>query len=171
MWHVQGSRGPRTFYLRFRGQVRFTPTWAPSANSAPANERWEGGEPSNLNKGKNWVMAALPRKVQEQNHWETRITSMAYFLISSQNSSYQSPSLHIFKFFGCSGSSMHRLKLPHSMWDLSSLTRDWTHVPCIGRWVPNHWTTREVPTHLFLLLPPQKSEREDMTLRYYLFLF
>ena len=31
------------------------------------------------------------------------------------------------------------------MWDLSSLTRDWTHVPCIGRWILNHWTTREVP--------------------------
>ena len=27
------------------------------------------------------------------------------------------------------------------MWDLSSLTRDRTHVPCIH----NHWTTREVP--------------------------
>ena len=31
------------------------------------------------------------------------------------------------------------------MWDLSSLTRDPTHVPCISRWVLNHWTTREVP--------------------------
>jgi len=26
----------------------------------------------------------------------------------------------------------------------SSLTRDRTHVPYIGRWIPNHWTTREV---------------------------
>ena len=25
----------------------------------------------------------------------------------------------------------------------SSWTRDRTHVPCIGRWIPNHWTTRE----------------------------
>ena len=31
------------------------------------------------------------------------------------------------------------------MWDLSSLTRDWTLTPCIGRWIPNHWTTWEVP--------------------------
>ena len=31
------------------------------------------------------------------------------------------------------------------MWCLSSLTRDWTHTPCIGRWNLNHWTTREVP--------------------------
>ena len=26
----------------------------------------------------------------------------------------------------------------------SSQTRDWTHVPCISRWILNHWTTREV---------------------------
>ena len=30
------------------------------------------------------------------------------------------------------------------MWDLSSLTRDRTHTPCIGRQSLNHWTTREV---------------------------
>ena len=28
----------------------------------------------------------------------------------------------------------------------SSQTRDWTCVPCIGRWILNHWITREVPT-------------------------
>ena len=27
----------------------------------------------------------------------------------------------------------------------SSQTRDWTPVPCIGRWLLNHWTTSEVP--------------------------
>ena len=31
------------------------------------------------------------------------------------------------------------------MWDLSSLTRVWTHVPCIGRQILMHWTTRKVP--------------------------
>ena len=31
------------------------------------------------------------------------------------------------------------------MWDLSSLTRDQTHTPCIGRWSLNHRTAREVP--------------------------
>ena len=35
-----------------------------------------------------------------------------------------------------------------SMWDLSSLTRDWTCTPCIGMQSPNHWTTREAPTNL-----------------------
>ena len=30
------------------------------------------------------------------------------------------------------------------MWDLSSPIRDWTHVPCIGRWILYHWPTREV---------------------------
>ena len=31
------------------------------------------------------------------------------------------------------------------MWDLSSPNRDGTHVPCTGRQILNHWTTREVP--------------------------
>ena len=31
------------------------------------------------------------------------------------------------------------------MWDLSSLARDRTRSPCIGRQSLNHWTTREVP--------------------------
>ena len=31
------------------------------------------------------------------------------------------------------------------MWDLNSPTRDQTRVPCIARWVLNHWTIREVP--------------------------
>ena len=30
------------------------------------------------------------------------------------------------------------------MWGLSSLTREQTLVPCIGRQILNHWTTREV---------------------------
>ena len=29
-------------------------------------------------------------------------------------------------------------------------TRDQTHVPCIGRWTLNHWTTREAPSPSFL---------------------
>ena len=35
-------------------------------------------------------------------------------------------------------------QLPHSTWDLSSLTRDQSCVPCIGMQILNHWTTREV---------------------------
>ena len=34
--------------------------------------------------------------------------------------------------------------LPRGMWDLSSPTRDQIRVPCIGRRILNHWTTREV---------------------------
>ena len=37
------------------------------------------------------------------------------------------------------------------MWDISSPTRNWTHVPCIGRPIFNHWTTREVPPFHFPL--------------------
>ena len=34
--------------------------------------------------------------------------------------------------------------LPRSMWDLSSPTRDWTHVAYVGRPILYHWITREV---------------------------
>ena len=33
---------------------------------------------------------------------------------------------------------------PWGMWDLSSITRDWTCAPCFGRQNLNHWTIREV---------------------------
>ena len=36
-------------------------------------------------------------------------------------------------------------RLNWGMWDLSSLMRDQTHVPCNGREILNHWATREVP--------------------------
>jgi len=48
------------------------------------------------------------------------------------------------------------------MWDLSSQTRDWTHVPCIGRWILNHWTTREI---LPLFLQPLQHLSECLTQR------
>ena len=35
------------------------------------------------------------------------------------------------------------------MWDLRSPTRDGTHIPCIRRQVPKHWTAREVPNESF----------------------
>ena len=33
------------------------------------------------------------------------------------------------------------------MWDLSSMTTVWNHIPCIARWILNHWTTKEVPLY------------------------
>ena len=36
-------------------------------------------------------------------------------------------------------------QLPYGRWDLRSLIRDQTRVPCIERWILNHWTTREAP--------------------------
>ena len=44
--------------------------------------------------------------------------------------------------FGCSGFSLDVVlgfSSPASMWGLSSLTRDWTHIPCIERQILNHW--------------------------------
>ena len=40
--------------------------------------------------------------------------------------------------------------VPHSMWDLSSLTRDQTHGPALEAKSLNHWTTREYQAHHFL---------------------
>ena len=39
------------------------------------------------------------------------------------------------------------------MWDLIVPTRDQIHTPCIGRWNLNHWTIREVPGSVFLIMP------------------
>ena len=39
---------------------------------------------------------------------------------------------------------------PHSMWDLSSLTRDWTCTPCIERQSLNHCTYQGSPAWIFL---------------------
>ena len=36
------------------------------------------------------------------------------------------------------------------MWDLGSLTGERTCVPCIGRQISDHWTTREVPLLVFI---------------------
>ena len=45
-----------------------------------------------------------------------------------------------------------RAQLPRGMWDLSSLTRDRTHIPYIGRRILYHWTTRGVPRPNFKTL-------------------
>ena len=42
------------------------------------------------------------------------------------------------------------MTIPCGLWDLSSPTRDQTCVPCIGRWILNHWTTREAQDALVL---------------------
>ena len=42
--------------------------------------------------------------------------------------------------------------LPCGTWDLSFPARDWTRVPHIGRQILNHWTTREVPPKVFLIV-------------------
>ena len=60
---------------------------------------------------------------------------------------------------------------PWGMWDLSSLTRDWTRTPCIWRWNLNCWTAREDPGQHFctgpfctaslLSSPPQTPKRRE----------
>ena len=38
-----------------------------------------------------------------------------------------------------------------------SRTRESNHIPCIGRQIPNHWTTREVQKNHFIV-EPQRQE-------------
>ena len=54
---------------------------------------------------------------------------------------------------------VYLLAMPLSMWDLGSLTRDGTHVPCIARCILNHWTTREVPV---VALNPFRSRKTEI---------
>ena len=41
---------------------------------------------------------------------------------------------------------------PQGTRDFNSPTRDWTCIPCIGRWSLNHWTAREVPGKVLVLI-------------------
>ena len=44
----------------------------------------------------------------------------------------------------CHGALASLFQSMSGMWDFSSLTRDQIYIHCIGRWILNHWTTREV---------------------------
>ena len=57
---------------------------------------------------------------------------------------------HVDSLFAVQGLSSYstQAELLCGMWDLSSLTRDRTHVLCIARQILNHWTDREVPESL-----------------------
>ena len=50
------------------------------------------------------------------------------------------------------GAQWVRAELIHSMWDLSFPTSDRIYVPCIGKQILNHWTTRDVPSTPILKL-------------------
>ena len=68
-----------------------------------------------------------------------------------------------------------------ALWHEGSFrTRDWTHVPCIGRQTPKHWTTREVPTlvlgtiphltHSVFSLVISSAKVSSMNTRYFVFI-
>ena len=65
------------------------------------------------------------------------------------------------------GSSVHRILQTRilewvALWHMgSSWTRYQTHVPCIGRQILNHWTTREVPyDSLKQVVTPMKNKQK-----------
>ena len=49
---------------------------------------------------------------------------------------------------------------PGGMWDLTSLTKDRTSTPCVGKRSLNHWTTREVPV-IYLFMPISLVSERD----------
>ena len=75
------------------------------------------------------------------------------------NSSHSSFFLRLFFFFSCGSFLKSLLNLSQyyfcfvflatGMWNLSSLTRDGSHTPCIGSWNLNYWSFRDVPTSFF----------------------
>ena len=95
-----------------------------------------------------WIFIYLAVSSQLQ-HVESSLHHAGYFVEEHglSNCGTRSPE--------CSGfsSCIAWAQLLHGMWDLSSLTRDWTCVPCIVRWILNCWTTGEVPLPLFLEWP------------------
>ena len=52
------------------------------------------------------------------------------------------------------------LAIPWDMWDLCSLTWDWTHILRVGRQSLNHWTTRKVPRRKTTVLRKSQSAVE-----------
>ena len=54
----------------------------------------------------------------------------------------------------------------HVIWDVRSLTRDRTRVPCIGRQILNHWTATEVPQYVILTKRPEGLERSYEVLKW-----
>ena len=48
---------------------------------------------------------------------------------------------------------------PRGMRNLNSLTKDWTHTPCIGRWSLNYKTAREIPKIKFLMMELQTCNK------------
>lgn len=43
------------------------------------------------------------------------------------------------------------LVTPHGMWDLNSLTREWTHAPTLELLILNHWMASEVLKSMFFI--------------------
>ena len=94
--------------------------------------------------------------------WETQVQSLGLEDLLEKEMATQSTVLFLKKSFiylavlglsydvwGLLSSCAAWAYLPYGTWDLRSLTRDGTCVPCIGRRILNHWTTREVPTQPF----------------------
>ena len=52
--------------------------------------------------------------------------------------------------------------MPRGSRDLSSLTRDQSPLPCVGRWTLNHCTTSEVPRWAFLIVLRIRNRRSSL---------
>ena len=124
-----------------------------------------------------WCRLLNPKQAPTYHSWDR--PSLSFFLVpgtvltpdKDMFHPQGSPSFLHFLKFGCTGSSLRYANssswgmvfssfgapalLPLSMWDLSSLTKDQTCIPCIERQILNHWVTRQIPHHFFYRNFPQ----------------
>lgn len=63
------------------------------------------------------------------------------------------------------------LATPHSMWELSSLNRCWTHTSFVGRQSLNPWTSIEVPKSNFSLWKSTKPKTYSICVFLYYIIF
>ena len=124
-WHTQYVSMPFSYHCV---SVYYTPEWNVLRPNSASWNPFLSFQAQN-----NWC---ITRKSPQ---WDT-YTSI--YIYNCAWSSLQSTSS---KMFGFSNYVMQTY-LPHGMWDLSSLTRDQTCIPCIGRQIPHHWTTGKVPS-------------------------
>ena len=76
-------------------------------------------------------------------------------------------------FSGCNmqAQQLWRMGLVAPQHGLSPWTRDQTHVPCIGKWIPIHFTAREVLSKLFLIVFLYFKVMDQTYLKKYKFFF
>jgi len=102
------------------------------------------------------------RRGWQRMRWLDGITDLMVMSLSNHRSCWWTGRPGMLQSLGWQRLRYDATELNSSIWDLSSLTRDWTHAPCIGSWSFNHWTTREVPAFSFCSCTRWRQEVETV---------